>query len=399
LWLNLGILIQPSEIAKLVTIITLAHYLAVNYPKLSTLWGLIQSLFHMLPPILLVFFQPDLGATIVFVVIWIIMVWGAGLRLQHIALGVFIGIAGFPVLWTFMEPYQRDRITTYAQCSILGACAADDEDYYNIRQALISIGNGGLSGRGYANGTQGQLRFLRVRHTDFIFSQIAEEFGFIGSVVVMGLFWVILERILRGAREAADAFGSLICYGVAGMIFFQIFVSIGMNLSLIPVTGLTLPLVSSGGTSLLSIMAAIGLAESVIMRRRRIKGSGAAAAAAAAGGGGGVLWGVGGAGVPGAAAGGRWDRRRRRHVLRVPQGVLPHCRVVELPSELIDQIVTWERQQTEAEGEWRLKQSRMHLEFEERKRRLQEQQLGQRKKLRESCDAALRPTYETGTSV
>ncbi|MFZ4816430.1 MAG: FtsW/RodA/SpoVE family cell cycle protein, partial [Phototrophicaceae bacterium] len=272
LWLNLGILIQPSEIAKLVTIITLAHYLAVNYPKLSTLWGLIQSLFHMLPPILLVFFQPDLGATIVFVVIWIIMVWGAGLRLQHIALGVFIGIAGFPVLWTFMEPYQRDRITTYAQCSILGACAADDEDYYNIRQALISIGNGGLSGRGYANGTQGQLRFLRVRHTDFIFSQIAEEFGFIGSVVVMGLFWVILERILRGAREAADAFGSLICYGVAGMIFFQIFVSIGMNLSLIPVTGLTLPLVSSGGTSLLSIMAAIGLAESVIMRRRRIKG-------------------------------------------------------------------------------------------------------------------------------
>ncbi|MEO0561359.1 MAG: FtsW/RodA/SpoVE family cell cycle protein, partial [Chloroflexota bacterium] len=139
-----------------------------------------------------------------------------------------------------------------------------------IRQALISIGNGGVLGRGYANGTQGQLRFLRVRHTDFIFSQIAEEFGFVGSLSVMGLLGVIISRILRGARLAVDPLGSLICYGVAGAIFFQTVVSIGMNLNLLPVTGLTLPLISSGGTALLSTMAAIGLAQSVIVRRRRV---------------------------------------------------------------------------------------------------------------------------------
>ncbi len=269
-WLNLGILIQPAELGKVLIIITLGHFLAENYQKMDQLKTLLKSLLHVMVPVLLIFIQPDLGTTIVFIVIWAIMVWGAGLRFKHIALGIVLGIAAAPVLWTQMEEYQRDRITTYIECAVQ-TCAADDDDYYNIRQALISIGNGGITGRGYANGTQGQLRFLRVRHTDFIFSQIAEEFGFIGSMTVMGGIGLVIMRILRGARLAADPLGSLICYGVAGMIFFQTVVSIGMNLNLLPVTGLTLPFISSGGTSLLSTMAGVGLAQSVIVRRRRLE--------------------------------------------------------------------------------------------------------------------------------
>ena len=268
-WLNVGILIQPSEIGKVLIIITLAHHLSTNYQKLGNIGALIRSLIHVMIPVGLIFIQPDLGTTIVFIVIWLVMIWGAGLRVKHIALGAAVGLVSAPLLWSQMEPYQRARITTFLNCTI-NVCAADDDDYYNIRQAIISIGNGGLTGRGYANGTQGQLRFLRVRHTDFIFSQIAEEFGFIGGMTIMSMIGLVIMRILRGARLAVDPLGSLICYGVAGVIFFQTTVSIGMNLSLLPVTGLTLPFISSGGTSLLSTMAGVGLAQSVIVRRRRV---------------------------------------------------------------------------------------------------------------------------------
>ncbi|MBZ0300632.1 MAG: FtsW/RodA/SpoVE family cell cycle protein, partial [Anaerolineae bacterium] len=142
--------------------------------------------------------------------------------------------------------------------------------YFNIRQALISVGSGGTLGKGYSVGTQNKGRFLRVRHTDFIFSVIAEEFGFVGSMATLGMICLVLMRILAGARRSVDPFGSLICYGVAAFIFFQTVTSIGMNLALVPVTGLTLPFISSGGTSLLSTMAGVGLAQSVIARRRRI---------------------------------------------------------------------------------------------------------------------------------
>ncbi|MFZ4826274.1 MAG: FtsW/RodA/SpoVE family cell cycle protein [Phototrophicaceae bacterium] len=263
-WLNIGILIQPSEFGKLIIIITLGYHLSVTYTKLDSLVTVLRSLLHVGVPIGLIFIQPNLGTTIVYVVIWIVMLWGAGLRLKHILLGLVIVLIAAPVLWSQMQPYQKSRVTTFLNP------AGDPDAYFNIRQALISIGNGGFWGRGYANGTQGQLRFLRVRHTDFIFSQIAEEFGFVGSVIVITLLGVVIFRILRGAHTAVDPLGSLICYGIAANIFFQTAVSIGMNLSLMPVTGLTLPFISSGGTSLLSIMASIGLAQSVIIRRQQL---------------------------------------------------------------------------------------------------------------------------------
>ncbi|MEP6986265.1 MAG: FtsW/RodA/SpoVE family cell cycle protein [Chloroflexota bacterium] len=263
-WINLGIRIQPSEIGKIIIIITLGHHLTQHYEQLSSIRAVFMSLLHMSIPTALIFIQPNLGTTIVFMVIWFAMVWAAGLRLRHIGFFVAIILIVAPIIWTQMKPYQKSRITTFLSPE------SDPEAFYNILQARISIGSGGFGGKGYANGTQSQLRFLRVRHTDFIFSVIAEEFGFVGGVAVMLLISVVILRILRGARNAVDPLGSLICYGVAAIIFFQTVVSIGMNLNMLPVTGLTLPFISSGGTSLLSILAGIGLAESVIIRSRKL---------------------------------------------------------------------------------------------------------------------------------
>ncbi|MBZ0278798.1 MAG: rod shape-determining protein RodA [Anaerolineae bacterium] len=265
-WINLGIRIQPSEIGKIIIIITLGYHLAHNYHKLDSLRGVFMSLVHMGPPTALIFLQPNLGTTIVFMVIWFTLIWSAGLRLKHIGLFLLIVLIALPILWTKMEKYQQDRIKTF----LFPDAAENTDAVYNIRQACIAIGNGGLFGKGYGNGSQTQLRFLRVRHTDFIFSAIAEEFGLAGGMVVIAVLGLVVLRILHGARMAVDPLGSMICYGVAAIIFFQTAVSIGMNLNMLPVTGLTLPFISSGGTSLLSMLAGIGLAESVIVRRRRV---------------------------------------------------------------------------------------------------------------------------------
>jgi rod shape determining protein RodA len=142
---------------------------------------------------------------------------------------------------------------------------------YNVNQALVSIGSGGWFGQGYGHGTQVQLRFLKVRHTDFIFSAMSEEFGFVGALIFMALLLFIIIRCLRAARMARDTFGSLICYGVAILLFFQGAFNIGMNLNLFPVSGLPLPFLSYGGSSLLASLLGIGLVESVILRYKQIE--------------------------------------------------------------------------------------------------------------------------------
>ncbi len=263
-WLNVGIRIQPSEICKIIMIITLSQYIAGRYmdlDKLSTVFG---TMLHMAVPAALIFDQPDLGTTIVFLVIWAVIIWSAGLRIRHIALFFSAGLIILIVVFPLLPSYQQARVETFLSPD------TESDAYYNIDQALISIGSGGLLGKGYYVGSQNTGRFLRVRHTDFIFSVIAHEFGLVGGFVLLATFAFVLSRILRGAREASDPLGSMICYGVAAMIFFQTTVSVGMNLNLMPVTGLTLPFVSSGGTSLLFTMVGIGLVQSVIARRRRI---------------------------------------------------------------------------------------------------------------------------------
>ncbi len=267
-WLNLGIPVQPAEIAKVLIIITLGRFLADNFERMDR-WGtILRSLIHIGVPAALIVAQPDLGMTIVFGFMWFVMVWAAGLPIKRIVQAAVVTLILLPIVapivWSRMELYQRARLISFVLEE------SDPGAAYNIRQARISIGSGGLLGDGYAQGSQNTGRFLRVRHTDFIFAVIAEEFGFVGSVTTMTLLGIVIARILRGARQAVDPLGSLICYGVAAFIFFQTFVSIGMNLGLMPVTGLTLPFISSGGTSLLSTLAGVGLAQSVIMRRGRV---------------------------------------------------------------------------------------------------------------------------------
>ncbi len=263
-WLNIGIRIQPSEIGKIILIITLSQYIAERYLELGRLATVFRTMAHVAIPAALIFAQPDLGTTIVFLVIWAVIIWSAGLRLRHIALFLIALAIILPIIFPLLRPYQRLRVELFISPEL------DPDAAYNINQARISIGSGGLLGKGYAVGPQNTGRFLRVRHTDFIFSVIAHEFGMVGGLAVLAMFALVLARILKGAREASDPLGSMICYGVAAMIFFQTTVSIGMNLNLMPVTGLTLPFVSSGGTSLLFTMVGIGLVESVIVRRRRI---------------------------------------------------------------------------------------------------------------------------------
>lgn len=285
-WLNVGLQVQPSELAKLLLVITLGQHLAIHYEEMSSLRTVLISMVHIAIPAGMIFVQPDLGTTTVILFVWFVMVWSAGLRLAHLALFVVVGLMLLPVLWHVMEDYQRSRITSFIntgeQCGdtpnpeSTGGCGDQDgngipdarDARYNIDQALITIGNGGLMGLGYTNGSQTQGRFLRVRHTDFIFSVIAEETGFIGGTLVITLMGIVIWRCIRGAAVAADPLGSLICYGVGGMIFFQTMVSVGMNLSILPVTGLTLPFVSSGGSSLVTMLIGVGMVESVVMRRR-----------------------------------------------------------------------------------------------------------------------------------
>lgn len=271
-WINIGIRLQPSEVAKLLVVITLGHYLARHYPRIGSLPVIALSLLHIGVPAALILIQPDLGMVTVLAAIWFTMVWGSGLPLKYLLSlllllvvgGAVVLLQAFGFLEGPLEPYQVRRISTFIDPR------SDPDAFFNIDQALISVGSGGLLGKGYLVGSQNKGRFLRVRHTDFIFSVIAEEFGFVGSMVTLGMLGIVLMRILRGARQAVDAFGSLLCYGVAAFIFFQTVTSIGMNLALVPVTGLTLPFISSGGTSLLSSMAGIGLTQSVIARRRRV---------------------------------------------------------------------------------------------------------------------------------
>lgn len=259
-WLNLGVIpVQPSELAKILLVLVLAQQLSNNYDKMDRLRTILNSLFFFSIPTLFIFVQPDLGIAALLMIVWFVMIWAAGLRWQHLVLFAVVGLIMIPVVWTQMQDYQKARITTFL--------SPESSDLsFTIDQALISIGSGGLLGKGYAQGTQAQLRFLRVRHTDFIFSVIAEEFGFVGAAVVLILIAIVVLRILRTARIAGDPVGNLLCFGIATVIFVQTVVAVGMNLALLPVTGLTLPFVSSGGSSLVTLLMGIGLVQSVALR-------------------------------------------------------------------------------------------------------------------------------------
>ena len=257
--------IQPSEFGRILLTITFAQFLASRQHLIGRFSNTLLTLVYIGIPIGLIFIQPDLGMSILFIVMWFVMIWLAGLPLSHFAVLAAIGVLSIGLLYPFLADYQKERVTTF-----FNPAEADEDDLFNIEQAEISIGAGGYWGRGYMQGTQSQLGFLRVQHTDFIFSMITEEMGLMfGSLVVILLLGFILWRILRAALLSHDLAGKLIVVGIASILFFQAVVSIGMNVRLLPVTGLTLPFVSYGGSSLVTLFLAIGLVQSVLMRQRK----------------------------------------------------------------------------------------------------------------------------------
>jgi rod shape determining protein RodA len=280
-WFQLGpILIQPSELAKIVMIIVLADFFTHNQDRMHEIRTVIRSLIWTLGLTVLIILQPDLSTSIVIFVIWGAMVWAAGLEIKHLVLATGVGLSALIVTVPLLilnydpndesgliKPYQIERVLNFVS-------PAEDARFgsiYNVQQALISIGSGGWLGQGYESGSQVQLRFLKVRHSDFIFSALSQEFGFAGALFVLALLFFIIWRCLRAARLASDTFGALVCYGVATLFTFQAVVNIGMNLNLLPVTGLVLPFVSYGGSSLLSMLLGIGLVESVILRHKSLE--------------------------------------------------------------------------------------------------------------------------------
>jgi rod shape determining protein RodA len=274
-WLDLGIVqFQPSELGKFLIVLTLGTMVARQSEQVGRLGFVVKTLVHVGVPIALIFIQPDLSTSVIYIVIWFAVLWAAGVRLRHLAL--FAGLAAavipagfFLVLEIPQLRYMADRIIVYAIPD--EASPAYQDAAYNIRQALISIGSGGLFGEGYGQGSQVQLRFLKVRHTDFIFSAISNEFGFVGAIVVIALVAFVVYRIFRAGQLARDPLGSYICYGIGAIFLYQSFFNIGMNMNLLPVSGLPLPFVSYGGSALWTFLFGIGLVESVVLRQKQIE--------------------------------------------------------------------------------------------------------------------------------
>jgi len=280
-WFSVGpILIQPSEFAKIVIILVLANFFSQNIEKIRKPVTVFRSLMVTFFIIVWIILQPDLSTSIVILVLWFALLWASGLDIKLLLIsggaGILILGIGIPLMLLnydpentggLIRPYQLDRIINFVFPDPNARFGA----IYNVQQALISIGEGGWFGQGYGSGSQVQLRFLKVRHSDFIFSALSEEFGFVGAFVVIATLAFIIARCLRAARLSSDTYGALIAFGAATLISFQTIVNIGMNLNLLPVTGLTLPFVSYGGSSLITLFLAIGLVESVVLRHKALE--------------------------------------------------------------------------------------------------------------------------------
>ncbi len=265
-WLNLYVIkFQPSEMMKLVTPMMLAWYLSEKHfpPRFSSL---LISLLLVTVPTVLIALQPDLGTALLVATAGFFVVYFGGIRWRVLLGGLIILLALAPVLWHFMHGYQRQRVLTLfnPESDPLGAG-------YHIIQSKIAIGSGGIYGKGWFNGTQSQLDFLPERTTDFIFSVFAEEFGIMGAVVLLSIYAFIIVRGLYIAGNAQDSFGRLLAGSLSLTFFVYLFVNVGMVSGILPVVGVPLPLVSYGGTSMVTLMAGFGMLMSISTNRRLVK--------------------------------------------------------------------------------------------------------------------------------
>jgi rod shape determining protein RodA len=293
-WLDIGPLqFQPSELAKLTFLFAMANFLARPAAELRSPGIFLKALVLTLLPMALILKQPDLGSSLVFLPITLVMMLVAGVPQRFVAklLGgaflivtlIAVDIFIAPANWRLirLQDYQRERLLVYFDADFAPASATPElrqraaqrkrQMSWNVEQALISVGSGGFTGKGWREGTQHRLGYLpRLgAHNDFIFSVIAEERGFVGSVAVITLYGIILFSGIKTASESRDRLGRLLAVGVVTLFFIHVFVNIGMNIKLMPVTGIPLPLLSAGGTSVLCSLIAVGVLQNIHLYRKR----------------------------------------------------------------------------------------------------------------------------------
>ena len=262
-WFSIGAFaFQPSEFIKLSLILVLSGYVAAHKDAMARPGNMIIPCILLGIPFALVLLQPDLGTALLLIPIFFSILIVGGVNMRYVVGMIVAGLSAVPVFWHFLRGYQKQRLLVFIDPNIdpLGAG-------YNIIQSKIAVGSGGLIGKGWLNGTQNQLNFLPERHTDFIFSVIGEEFGFIGASALILLYFVLVKKAFTISNTTSDVCGKCIATGVGVLLAMQVIINVGMTIGLMPVVGIPLPLVSYGGSSLMSTMICVGLLLNVGMRR------------------------------------------------------------------------------------------------------------------------------------
>ena len=254
---------QPSEWVKLVLILVLAKYFSDLHKEQASLGDIAKAGLIAGVPMLLVLKQPDLGTALTYFPVLIMALFLGGIRLKHATAIILLGAMVFPVVWHYgLKPYQKQRLVSFSEPE-----ADPQGSGYQVQQSLIAVGSGGLWGKGITKGTQTQGMFLPVPQTDFIFAAWCEEHGFVGAVAVLLLYFLLLMRLVHNAQTAPDGAGAFVVMGVVAVLFFHILVNVGMVVGYMPVTGIPLPLMSYGGSSVLFMFLALGIVMNIRMRR------------------------------------------------------------------------------------------------------------------------------------
>ncbi|MFC1577323.1 rod shape-determining protein RodA [Candidatus Omnitrophota bacterium] len=257
-----GLTVQPAEFIKISLILALAAYIGHKRQQMDDPGSLAAPFALAAVPFFLIVAQPDLGTALLLLPILLAMLFIGGSALRHLCVISGLGIMSMPLFWRFLRDYQKDRLLVFINPNVdpLGAG-------YTIIQSKIAVGSGGLFGKGWLSGTQSQFNFLTERHTDFIFSVVGEEWGFVGSMVLVALYLLIILRAFSILNSTNDIYGKLIVAGVISLLSVQVFVNLGMAIGIMPVVGLPLPLISYGGSSLIATLIAIGLLLNIGLRR------------------------------------------------------------------------------------------------------------------------------------
>ncbi len=262
-----GMQFQFSELAKVLMAVVLANWMSSREARVTGLLTIVGAAALIVPPIVLVAMQPDLGTSLVFAAMLMGTLFVSGASIRWLSVAAAATVAAIPFAWTYvLRDYQKQRLISF-----LDPTADPQGSGYHVIQSMIAVGSGGLFGRGLTNGTQNQLDFLPVQSTDFVFSILAEELGFIGAIVVFLLFAALIWRILLVAWHSEDAFGLAFAGAIASMIIFQVLVNVGMTIGIMPVTGIPLPFITHGGASLISIALGLGVLQSINLRQVRPK--------------------------------------------------------------------------------------------------------------------------------